>query len=204
MSNPQPPYPPQQPGHTPAWGHPQQPGQAYNGQTMPGPYGPPPPKKGMSPWAITGITIGGIFAFLVILGAIVGGDDTSDDKAAPKATATTQAPAVKAPASKTPAARPTTAPAKIAEAPKTKAPAAPADYPDGDYIIGEDIPAGTYQTPGAEAGVFELCMVSTKPTDKSVMPQLKSANKDERIIITISAKDGLLSISGCEPLKRRK
>ncbi|MBT2440309.1 DUF4352 domain-containing protein [Streptomyces sp. ISL-36] len=48
----------------------------------------------MSPWAIIGITIGGLFAFLIVIGALVGGDDTADDKAtAGKTTAAAEAPA---------------------------------------------------------------------------------------------------------------
>ncbi|MFF9910629.1 DUF4352 domain-containing protein [Streptomyces sp. NPDC013457] len=103
------PYPPQHPGQTPAWGHPQQPGQPY------GPYGPPPPKKGMNPWAIVGITVGGLFAFLIIVGLLVGDPETSsDDKAGGKTTPTAEAPAAQ--------------PSKAAPARKTQAPAEePAD-----------------------------------------------------------------------------
>lgn len=183
-----PPHGPQQPP-PPGWGPP--PGQPY-----PGPYGPPPPKKGMGAGAIIAIVLGsivGVIVLLAILGALIG----DDDKTKPRATPTTRTPTV------APTTAPTTAPTKKTATPPAK-PTTPAGYPDGDYIIGEDIPPGTYQTPGAEAGAFELCMVSTKPTADGVFPQLKSANKDERIIITLAKKDGVLSISGCEPLTRRK
>ncbi|WP_327685450.1 hypothetical protein [Streptomyces sp. NBC_00467] len=55
-----------------------QPHQAYQGG--PAPYQPPPPpKKGMSAWAIVGIVIGGLFVFLIALGALVGdGEDKAD------------------------------------------------------------------------------------------------------------------------------
>ncbi|MFH8717251.1 hypothetical protein [Streptomyces zaomyceticus] len=175
-----PPYGPQQ-TPPPGWGPP--PGQHY------GPYGPLPPKKGMGAGAIVAIVLGsivGLFVLIGVLGAVLG----TDDKDEPRAT----------PATRPTAAAPTSEPAA---APATRA-AKPAGYRDGDYIIGEDIPPGTYQSTGAQAGVFEFCMVSTKPTADGVMPQLRSGNKDERIIITITAKDGVLSISGCEPLTRRK
>lgn len=167
----------------PPYGPPQHPpGQYY------GPYG-PPPKKPMGAGAIVAIVFGSLVGAIVLIGVLSSafGDD---DKAKPRATPTTHMPAV----------APTTEAVEETSPPATK----PAGYADGDYIIGEDIPPGTYQTPGAQAGAFEFCMVSTKPTADSVMPQLKSANKDERIIITIAAKDGVLSISGCEPLTRRK
>jgi hypothetical protein len=70
-------------------------------------------------------------------------------------------------------------------------------------VVGEDIPAGTYQTAGAEKGIFEFCSVTTDPVDEAKFPQLKSANADERIIITLTKADGVVSISGCEPLTRR-
>jgi len=167
----------------PPYGPPQPPPGHYYG-----PYG-PPPKKPMGAGAIVAIVFGslvGVFVLIGVLGAAFG----DDDKAKPRATPTTHMPA----------AAQTTEPAKAPDSPATK----PAGYADGDYIVGEDIPPGTYQTVGAQAGAFEFCMVSTKPTVDGVFPQLKSANKDERIIITIKAEDGVLSISGCEPLTRRK
>ncbi|MGW8357381.1 hypothetical protein [Streptomyces wedmorensis] len=152
-----------------------------------GPYG-PPPKKPMGAGAIVAIVIGSLVGAIVLIGVLNAA--FGDDKAKPRATPTT---------------RPATSAPTLKAVEKTSPLATkPAGYADGDYIIGEDIPPGTYQTPGAQAGAFEFCMVSTKPTADSVMPQLKSANKDERIIITIKAEDGVLSISGCEPLTRRK
>ncbi|MFI1400736.1 DUF4352 domain-containing protein [Streptomyces sp. NPDC020681] len=60
--------------------------QPYQG---PAPYQPPPPpKQGLSGWAIAGIVIGGIFALFILIGIVAsGGDETSnqaDDK--PKST----------------------------------------------------------------------------------------------------------------------
>lgn len=105
MNHPQPPgqqpYPPQQPGQTPAWGQPQH----------PGPYGPPPPKKGMSTAGIVGLSVAGVFGFLIVLGVLVGGDEATDDKAA---ATKSSAPAAPAPAKKS------AAPA--AEEPAEKAP----------------------------------------------------------------------------------
>ena len=95
----------QQPHHTqPAWGQPPQ----------PGPYGPPPPKKGMSTGAIIAIVLGSVFAFLVLLGVIVGGDDSTqagDDKAPAASSAPAKAaPKPAAPAKEEPAEK---APVKI-------------------------------------------------------------------------------------------
>lgn len=154
-----------------------------------GPYG-PPPKKSMGAGAITLIVLGsllGLFILLGVLGAALGSNNKGEPRATSSATAAPK----------------TTAPTKQPETPAAK-PTKPAGYADGDYVIGEDIPPGTYQSTGAQAGAFEFCMVSTKPTADGVMPQLKSANKGERIIITLTAKDGVLSVAGCEPLTRRK
>ncbi|MEU3918735.1 DUF4352 domain-containing protein [Streptomyces sp. NPDC029004] len=65
----------------------QYPGPQQPYQGGPAPYQPPPPpKKGMSGWAIAGITIGGIFALFILIGIVAGGDtgSTADDK--PKST----------------------------------------------------------------------------------------------------------------------
>jgi hypothetical protein len=70
------------------------PHQPYQGG--PAPFQPPPPKKGMNGWAITGIVLGGIFVFLIVIGLAVGGDTSNqgDDKAksTPSSAATKAAP----------------------------------------------------------------------------------------------------------------
>ncbi|NWF27330.1 DUF4352 domain-containing protein [Streptomyces sp. PKU-EA00015] len=98
MTHPNPPRSPY--GQQPRHGHGAQPGYGYPApqQPHPGPYAggpapyqtPPPPKKRMSTWAVAGIAFGGVFAFLILVGAIAGsGDDTTqaDGKAAPKSSA---------------------------------------------------------------------------------------------------------------------
>ncbi|MFC9244586.1 hypothetical protein ACFT7S_11315 [Streptomyces sp. NPDC057136] len=178
------------------------PGQAYAG----GPAFPPPPKKGLSTGAIVGIVLGGIFGvfvLLVILGLAVGG---STDNAGNKQPA----------ASAKPAATESSAPAKADDKPATKAPTKPkaaekkpeptkaTEFPSGDYVVGEDIPAGTYTSAGAEKGIFEFCSITTEPTGETTMPKIKSANTNERIIITLTKADGVVTIHGCEPLKPRQ
>ncbi|GGT94195.1 MULTISPECIES: hypothetical protein [Streptomyces] len=86
------PGPPRRPDEPPAWGGPQQ----------PGPWGPPPRKK-LSTGAIVGISLGGVFAFLVIVGAVTGEGETTDGKAAGEKPAPT-APATSRPATATPSA----------------------------------------------------------------------------------------------------
>lgn len=86
----------------------QQPHQPYQG---PAPYQPPPPpKKGMSAWAIVGITLGSIFTLLVILGIALGGGDETSDKPADTAAVASDEPTEKAPAPKVAEKKP--APAK--------------------------------------------------------------------------------------------
>lgn len=79
----------------------------------------------------------------------------------------------------------------------------PVGYPNGDYVVGKDIPEGTYESKGATPGIFDLCMISTEGDNNDNWGQLKYANENERIIITLKESDGVLSISGCEPLTPR-
>ena len=95
----------------------QYPGPQQPYQGGPAPYQPPPPpKKGMSAWAIVGITIGGVFALLIVLGIALGGgteDKTSDTAASAKSKPAASTPAKK-PAEKQKAAEAPQSPVKIA------------------------------------------------------------------------------------------
>ena len=88
---------------------------------------------------------------------------------------------------------------------KSPAPPRPDAYGDGDYIIGDDIPYGTYTSPGAKDDVFDLCIVSSTSEGAKHWPILKSANTDDRIIVRLSKDNAgdVLSISGCKSLQRR-
>jgi hypothetical protein len=66
------------------------------------------------------------------------------------------------------------------------------------------MPPDTYTTKSAKAGAFEFCSATTDPTSDSRFPRMKATNKDERIIITLTESDGVVTIQGCEPLTRRK
>ena len=70
---------------------PNQPQQPYPGPYTggPAPYQPPPPpKKGLSNWAIAGITVGGAFAFLILMGALISsGDDSGSTASKPNTVA---------------------------------------------------------------------------------------------------------------------
>ncbi|MGW3400149.1 hypothetical protein [Streptomyces zhihengii] len=115
-----PPHGPHQP-HQPPHG-PQSAGYGYP------PPGPQPPKKGLSWWAITGISIAGVFAFLIVLGLIVGPQDT-EDTASSKPTAVEESPKPSKPA--------TTAPVKPSPsktAAPTSAPPSPSPTIDMDKI----------------------------------------------------------------------
>lgn len=156
-------YPPQQP-----YG---QPHQTYVG----GPGYPPPPKKKMSGGAIVAIVIGsvlgGIFLLLLIIGLAVSDDSSTSEGKAPSLEVT-------APSSESAAA----APAKPAEKTPEKAaketePEKVTEYPPGDYVVGEDIPAGTYTSDGAEKGIFEFCSITTEPTGDTTMPKIKSMRR---------------------------
>ncbi|NWF28484.1 hypothetical protein HW130_19805 [Streptomyces sp. PKU-EA00015] len=184
--------------------------QPYQGPYVggPAPYQPPPePKKFMNGWALAGLIVAGLFAFLIVIGIVGAIIDTASGSstASRKPAEVSTSPSAKAdrkPAEKTASPAPVKeAPAKQAS-PKKEAPKTPA-YPEGDYVVGEDIPAGTYETTGAKKGVFELCSISTEPTADDVMPQWKTANAGERVIIKLSKGDGIVTIQGCEPLRPR-
>ncbi|MFD8802731.1 hypothetical protein [Streptomyces atroolivaceus] len=163
----------------------------------------PPPRKPMSVGAIiaivTGSVFGGVLVLLLIL--LVVGDDAIQADKSPSLEVT--APVVTKSATAAPA-KPTEKtseePQQAAKKPQPKE----AEYPSGDYVVSEDIPVGTYTSSGAEAGIFEFCSITTEPTGETTMPKIKSAGVDERIIITLTEADGVVSISGCEPLKPRK
>lgn len=94
----------------------------------------------------------------------------------------------------------------VSTSPVKKAPGAKhteQTYGDGDYAIGRDIPSGTYESAGAKKDLFDFCTIMTEPDNSNVLPQIKSAEVGQRIIITLSSTDGVVSIDGCEPLKRR-
>lgn len=205
MSQPTPPPYGQQPPQ-PGYGYPHQPAPPYQQPyTGPAPYQPPPvPKKHMSGWAITGFTFLGLIVSLFVLGAVLVAIEGPSSSGAKKPTSVAAAPETPAEADAKPAEKKATpspkAPAKKPTPPKPKA----VEYPDGDYVVGEDIPAGTYETPGAQKGLFEFCSITSDPADDSKFPLLKSANADERIIVTLTKADGVVSVSGCEPLKARR
>lgn len=177
-----------------------QPQQTFAG----GPGYPPPPKKRMSGGALVAIIIGsvlgGLLLLLLIIGLAVGDDPSPSDDGASvlEVTASPSESAAKAPA------KPAEKTPEKSEKPKPAEPKKTAEYPSGDYVVGEDIPAGTYTSAGAEKGIFELCSITTEPTGDMTMPKIKTANADERVIITLEKADGVVSISGCEPLKPRK
>ena len=75
-------------------------------------------------------------------------------------------------------------------------------FGDGDYQVGVDIQPGTYVSPGATHGVFELCLASTTTSDGTV-GELESANADEQVILTVTENDDVVSISGCDPFVLR-
>ncbi|MCM2389021.1 hypothetical protein [Streptomyces albipurpureus] len=201
--------------------------QQYPGpeQTQPGqvpyPYqAPQQPKKRMSGLAIAGISVGSVLAFILMLAVIGQAAEDDDSKGTVasgstviKETATVTVTAPGPTATVTVTAKPAE-PKKAVQSTKaeqsTKAAPKPAkksvkskEYADGDYVVGEDIPAGTYSSKGATPGLFELCTITTDPTSDSKFPQLKTANAKERIIITLSKADGVVTIQGCEPLTRR-
>ncbi|MDF2711088.1 MAG: NdaS [Nonomuraea muscovyensis] len=123
--------PPQTP--PPGWGPP--PGQPNPG----GPYGPPPPKKGLGAGAIIaiigGVILLGLILLVVLVALVVPDDSTTGDK--PKAGQKTSAPAKAAPpalSSKPPATKKPAPPAGPVQVSARKTPFAPTIlHREGDY-----------------------------------------------------------------------
>ncbi|MFD7921357.1 hypothetical protein ACFV3R_19280 [Streptomyces sp. NPDC059740] len=166
-------------------------------QPAPG-WAPPPPQKKKT-GKIVGFGCGGLVLLLVLIVVVIattGGGDAKGDKkaeaspssAAPSATGAGDRPRTDA--------KPTGKPAEKPAPQKT--------YGDGDYQVGKDIPEGTYESAGAAESVLELCTITTEPKGDLTMPQLKTAQKGERVIITLAEKDGVVTVQGCKPLTLRK
>jgi hypothetical protein len=73
-------------------------------------------------------------------------------------------------------------------------------FGDGFWVVGEEIVPGTYKSNGAQAGVFEFCMVTTYAGDDetSNILNIASANADEPMRIKLSGKVKGVKVSGCE------
>lgn len=160
------------------------PNQPPYGQQQPwGP--PPPPKKSVAKKVFGGCL--GVTALFIVIGIGMAASSSDSDKPDTKTVAEQPAADSKG-----------DAPAKTDDKPTVP------EYGDGDYAVGKDIPPGTYESTGAKKGIFEFCGITTKPDSSDTMPQAKTANKGERIIITLEKADGVVTIAGCEPLTARK
>ena len=152
----------------------------------------------------TGGCFGAILALVVIGGcsAVVAGSG-DDDSPAPSVTTAVPTGGGETPdrgeptGGETAGGGATGTPEKVEKAPDVKS------YGDGEYQVGVDIPTGTYESEGAQSGFFEFCAITTEGDGGNNWGQIKSANANERIIITLTKSDGVLTISGCEPLKPR-
>jgi hypothetical protein len=161
--------------------------------TSPDPYNRPLPKPEKKSNAL-GVAILLACAIVVICSclAVVGamaGDDESDEGlravSTPNATATHAAPVSKAPAPKA-----KTAPAK----PK------PVTIGEGEWLVGEDVPAGRYRTPGAKDGILVYCswLVTSEGGDGELLDAGSVSSTTAPGRATLKAGQEFQT-SGCEP-----
>lgn len=147
----------------------------------------PPKKQRKWPW-IVGIVVAFLFGI-----AVSGGSKTSTTSAA-GGVSTTQTVTVAAPAPQQ-AAEPAVAEAPAAQSgPKTS-------FGDGTWVVGEDIVPGTYKSAGAQAGIMELCSVTThsdENADSNTTLDWKTANANEPIRLKADGKVKAVKASGCE------
>lgn len=73
----------------------------------------------------------------------------------------------------------------------------------GEWMVGVEVEPGTYRSPGAVAGFFELCSASTRAANGNVI-DWKTGNKDEPVLIKITSDAETFSNSGCEPFVKVK
>ena len=174
MTQQYPPIPPPPPYGAP---DPQQ-WQGYSQQAPP-----PAPKKRRWPWIV-----GGLFVLVFVVPALGNNGSNSTTKSSTTSSAAPVAPAVAAPA---PAQQ---APAAEPAGPKSS-------FGDGTWVVGEDIAPGTYKSPGAQEGMFELCSVTThsdENADSDKTMDWKTANANEPIRLKLSGKVKSVKATGCE------
>jgi hypothetical protein len=122
-----------------------------------------------------GITAATILTFAACTGTAI---RTSGAALAPDTTPTVSAPPVAAPS-----------PAPVAAA-------GPADwFGNGEYLVGTDVAAGDYRSPGPEGETFQVCSLFTEPAPANSLG-METSNGPMRITIV----DGTtVKAVGCQP-----
>jgi hypothetical protein len=139
--------------------------------------------------ATSGAALAICFVWLLFLG-FAGTASTANRAGVP--TANSVPPDAAAPASKTDPQSSAAAPAK---------PAGPTtSFGDGTWVVGEDIQPGTYRSPGAKPGLFDVCSASTHTGDAADGSILdwKTANAGEPVRIKVSGAAKSVEVHGCE------
>jgi hypothetical protein len=93
---------------------------------------------------------------------------------------------------------PSAAPVQQAPAPAPSGPKT--SFGDGTWVVGEDIVEGTYKSAGAEAGIVELCSVTTlagDTSDSKIIDWL-TANANEPMRVSLTGKVKAVKATGCE------
>jgi hypothetical protein len=71
---------------------------------------------------------------------------------------------------------------------------------EGTWLVGEEVPAGKYRTPGALEGIAQLCYAHTSKTDSDadIIEQVVANGTTEPARITLKAGQ-YFKTSGCQP-----
>ena len=77
-------------------------------------------------------------------------------------------------------------------------------FGDGTHVVGKDIPVGTYVSAGARSGSAAFCSVTTESRRAEALSRITSGRRGERVVITLSRYDSVVTVQGCEPLTRRR
>lgn len=144
----------------------------------------PPRKRRRWPWVV-----GGVLAFFVLIAVVANTGSQYPSTVTPTVP-------------KTPAVSIVTPEPARAVTPTQAGPQT--SFGDGTWVVGEDIVAGTYKTPGAAPGVTDFCAVTTHAGDTTDSPILNiaSANANEPIRLKLSGNVKSVEAHGCEPFTK--
>jgi cytoskeletal protein RodZ len=167
----------------------------------------PPKKKNRTVWIVL-LAVAGLVALVCCIGGLSQLATNDEPDATPSTRPTTVQPSTK-PTTKPPV---TTAPprttAPATSAPTTEAPpivglkSNPKKFGQGTFVVGKDVDAGDYRSPGAEESIMTLCTWTLKAKSGSIVGIGSASSVDEPELVTLK-KGQTFESSGCQAWVKR-